>query len=194
MKHKFGIVIIIIIFAVLSFGFPCINKQINLFASLITLAVLLWYTYDTHRIANQTIESALRPVILRQGKILNWKVNSTSEIHNNGFTLEFSNKKNIAKDINGYIIINYKKYKLLFKNQNTEEDIIEDDQVVGRGHIWFTQWGWLPVDGMIFASYKNDDFENSDQNNQIYIEYQDIESNKYFTKENKDFSQTSGKL
>lgn len=72
-----------------------------------TLIVLLWYAYDTHRIANQTIESSLRPVILRTGQILDWKVLSLEDMKkakNFNPTLEFTNNKNIATDISGYMI------------------------------------------------------------------------------------------
>lgn len=176
------------------FGFPAILAQLNLLILSVTFTVLLWYAYDTHRIANQTIESALRPVILRQGKILDWKVNSTSDIEKSGFTLGFVNQKNIAKDISGHIIIENKKYKLHFGNEVTEDSITEKGRDIGKKIILFEKWGWLPVGGILNSSYEITKFEEVNQDNEIYIEYQDVESNKYFTKENKDFSQTSGKL
>lgn len=177
-----------------SFGFSDILAQLNLFVLCLTFTVLIWYAYDTNRIANQTVESALRPVILRQGKILDWKVNSTADIHISGFTLEFINQKNISKDIYGYIIIQNKKYKLNFGNEVTEDTISEDNKVVGKKIILLEKWGWLPIGGVLNSSYEIDKYEEVIRDNEIYIEYQDIESNKYYTRENKDFSQVSGKL
>ncbi|OGY31502.1 MAG: hypothetical protein A3C02_00835 [Candidatus Andersenbacteria bacterium RIFCSPHIGHO2_02_FULL_45_11] len=195
---EIGIDVLLIIFGTVIvvgiFEFPELYAPLNLLALIATLIVLIWYAYDTHRMANQTVESALRPVILRQGKILDWKVNSTSDIQSNGFTLEFLNQKNIVKDISGHIIIQHKKYKLHFGNEITEEAITENGKEVGKKIILFEKWGWLPIGGAIHASYDNNKFEKTNKDNEIYLEYQDIESNRYFTKEDKDFCQSSGKL
>lgn len=140
MKNNLKLVILAILVGTVlivgSFGFPYIIAQLNLFVLATTLAVLIWYAYDTNRIANQTIESALRPIIMRQGKILDWKVNSLLDLEKNGFTLQFANQKNIAKDICGYIILDSKKYKLCFGNEVTE-DIIRgnDNDEIGRAHV-----------------------------------------------------------
>jgi len=193
-QTKICIIIVGTILVVGSFGFPVLLAQLNLLVLSVTLVTLLWYTYDTHRIANQTIESALRPVILRQGKILDWKVNSTSDVEKSGFTLGFINQKNIAKDIFGYIVIDNKKFELIFGNEVTEEVIVGKGENIDKKIILLKKWGWLPIGGVLNSSYEIVKFEEVNQDNEIYIEYQDVESNKYFTKENKDFSQTSGKL
>ena len=46
----FGVGIIIVIFK-----FPQHTNQLNLIAIIFTFAVLIWYAYDTHRIANETV-------------------------------------------------------------------------------------------------------------------------------------------
>src|SRR3989338_8167786 len=81
---------------------------------IITLLFLIWYTIETHRIANQTKESNLRPVILRSGFIENWdSIKFTFEGNKLkvGKFLEFTILKNIATGINGYIVKNGLKFE-----------------------------------------------------------------------------------
>ena len=195
-KTRVYIIIAIMASCYLSFGFPVgMSSQLNLLIVSSTMFILVLYTYDTNRMATQTIESALRPVILRQGKILDWRVKSITDIQNdNNFTLEFVNYKNISKDIRGHIIIDQKKYKLHFGNKITEDVVTNDGDDIGKKIILLERWGWLPVGGVLKSSYEVDKFEITTKDNEIYLEYQDIESNKYFTRENKDFSQTSEKI
>jgi hypothetical protein len=168
--------------------------RLNNIVLIITLGVLIWYTYDTHRIANQAVESSLRPVILREGKILDWVVSCTEQVIDYGYTLHFHNMKNIAKDITGYIVLSNKKYKLHFGNLITEDLIVESNIPRGKKTILFEKWGWLPVDGIIYASYISDVYEVVDAQNCWYIEYQDIEGNKYYTSEDSEFSQQSNAI
>jgi hypothetical protein len=106
---------------------------------IITLGVLIWYTIETHRIANQTKESNLRPVILRSGFIDNWnkiqfKFKNDQLIEGN--PLEFTILKNIATSINGYIIINGLKFALLFGSDISE---VEKNKIsFGRYPIYWT--------------------------------------------------------
>lgn len=265
---KFGVGALLVVSGIIIivgiFGFPQFSNQINLLALLSTLVVLVWYAYDTHRIANQTVEVNLRPLILRSGFIESWDGLNFS-IENgvlNGIPLGFSILKNIAKDISGYIIINGKKYKLFFANNISSKDPkeelsdleknillclyenykaenknlpkkiteiykifgIEEGQYVGiiasskyietRGEDFLltddgirlmdsdkpieyrfeSNWGWMNKGTIINAIFKNEEYEESDEDNQIYLVYSDMEGNKYFTKENKNFSQNSGRL
>ncbi len=255
----FGIIMVIGIF-----GFPQFSTQVNLLALTATLIVLIRYTYDTHRIANQTIEASIRPLILRNGFIESW--NDVKFSIKNGVLeskpLEFSILKNIAKDISGDIIINNKKYKLLFANNISSKDPkenlsklenkillylyknyktenknlplkitevykifgIKDGEYAGtinssryiktEGEYFLLtddgirlmdsdkpteyrfepNWGWMNKWTSINAIFKSEEYEKSDEDNQIYLIYSDMEGNKYFTKENKNFSQDSGKL
>jgi hypothetical protein len=47
---------------------------------------------------------------------------------------------------------------------------------------------------IINAIFENDKYKEDEGENQIYVTYSDMEGNKYFTKENKNFSQNSGRL
>jgi len=258
------LVIVGIIIVVVIFYYPQFLAQYNLFALLLTLAVLVWYAYDTHRIADQTIESNLRPLILRSGFIESWNEIkfSLEKGKLEGRPLEFSILKNIAKDINGYIIIDNKKYRFLFandisgrdaksllsdleknvllylyelykiKNSNLPRAIIamydsigvKDGEYVGminnskyievRGgdclltdegirlmdsdkpmeYRFEPNWGWMNKGTFINAIFTSDKYEKCKDENQIYLTYRDVEGNLYFTRENKNFSQNSGKL
>lgn len=252
------------IFTVMILKYPEFLPQLNLIALLLTLVVLIWYAYDTHRIANQTIEDSLRPLILRSGFIESWD-NIKFSIENRtlqGEPLKFTILKNIAKDISGHIIINRKKYKLLFannisgknikdnlsdlekkvlfylyenykaENKNLPQSIksicktldvkngeyfgtITNSQYIETSHdsLLLTNegirlmdsdkpmeyrfelnWGWMNTGTIINAIFQDDEYEETQEDNQIYLLYSDIEGNRYFTRENKNFSQNSGKL
>ena len=161
---------------------------ITLVVLVFTLAALLWYAWDTHRIANQAQESNLRPVILRSGFIENWqKVKFQFQDNKliDGKPLEFAILKNIVTDINGYIVIDGYKYKLLFGN---------DISKLGENLYYFSEnWGWMKPDTNIFVIFRQGSKEKTDEENKIIINYKDIEGNEYYTIEDKNFSQKSYK-
>ena len=165
-----------------------IIKIINLVVLVLTLSVLIWYAYDTHRIANQTQEANLRPVILRSGFIENWQkvefiFDGNKLISDN--PLEFTILKNVATDIEGYIIIDGFKYKLLFGN---------DISKLSENVFYFSEnWGWMKPNTRIFAFSKQESKKKTDEENKIIINYKDIEGNEYYTIEDKNFSQKSYK-
>lgn len=265
-KFKIDIALIVFgtILVVIIFESPQFFAQLNLLALLATLAVLIWYAYDTHRIADQTIESSLRPLILRSGFIESWEsVKFSIKARGiEGRPLEFSILKNIAKDISGYIIINNKQYQLLFANHISSKDVKEElsdlekhilvylyehykvskknlpqnilevhkNLSIGEGEYmgiindskyvkttvseytltddgirlldadkpieyrFEPNWGWMNAGTIINAIFENDKYKEDEGENQIYVTYSDMEGNKYFTKENKNFSQNSGRL
>lgn len=161
----------------------------------LTLIVLIYYAYDTHRIANQTVESNLRPVILRSGVItwttVQFTINDKGGI--TGHPLKFSSFKNIATDITGYIIINNRQHNLLFGNQ--ESLIISTTTTVPSQQGYVPTWGWLPSGSMVQAIFdpRQEPMATTEEN-KIYIKYKDIQNNQYYTWEDKNYSQTSGKL
>lgn len=164
-----------------------------LVVSTLTLYFLIWTTIETRRIANQTVESALRPVILRSGYILKWEdiifdISDGKLIDSK--PLNFKILKNIAKDIEGYIFLKNKKHKLLFANQVTR--ITETDDGGAVFHF-LPIWGWMEPDSIMHAIYDPRVGENSKEEDGLYIVYKDIEGNKYFTREDRNFSQSSGK-
>lgn len=150
----------------------------------ITLCFLIWYTIETHRIADQTKESNLRPVILRSGFIENWD-KIKYEFKNNhlieGAPLEFTILKNIATSINGYIIKDGFKFELLFGN--------EISNVYENQFSFNPKWGWMKANTKVFAIFLRENGEKIQKQNQIVIKYQDIEGNKYFTVEDENFDQ-----
>lgn len=164
----------------------------TLFILTLTLLFLTIYTYDTRRIANQTVESALRPLILRSGQIVNWNVLSLEQMQAKSLTptLQFINKKNIATDITGYIVLSNKRYNLIFHG-DVQGSILTTSS--SKTMIYNEKWGWLPQGGVLSATYKSGEFSETKEENQIHLSYKDIEGNKYFSNENNLFSSTSGK-
>jgi len=52
-------------------------------------------------------------------------------------------------------------------------------------------WGWMKADTRIFAFLEPKSKVRSNEDNQIFISYKDIEGNSYYTKEDKYFSPKS---
>lgn len=180
----------------LQFFINSILPVLNFLVLFLTLSVLVWYAWDTHRIANQTIEVNLRPVLLRSGWIVDWKIQSVEDSNETGKLkfIEFTNQKNIAKDIIGHLIIEGKKYILLFGNEVSQEIVSADENASVTKVGVAPKWGWLPAGGKLYATFEKEKFEETAEPNQVYLEYKDIEGNSYFTKEDDKFSQTSGRI
>lgn len=195
-KKLYTYVLIIVLGAAMTVGifeFSEYSSQLNLLALVATLIVLFWYAYDTHRIAEQTIETNLRPAVLRIGFIEDWKIQSIDNIQSSGkANLKFITLKNIAKDIQGYVIKDKRKYRLLFGNNHTIKKIKQDGQEITRIGL-APKWGWLAPGDTLFATYNSNDFEEVNQKNTIYISYKDVEENDYFTLEDHNFSHHFGK-
>ena len=156
----------------------------NLFVLILTLAVLIWYTIETHKIAKQTVETNLRPVVLRSGFLSDWS-NAEGAFLKEGANvspLEFSVFKNIATDIKGRLVVNGYSYELCFGN-----DISKVENKIG-----FTcSWGWMKADTKIFAVCVLEDAEATNESNRIHLTYKDIEGNEYYTIEDENFVQKS---
>jgi len=161
----------------------------NLLILLITLIILIWYTIETHRIANQSIETNLRPIILRSGIIESWVSIKFKKIKKiiNGSPIPFLVSKNIATSITGFIVINNYKYTLLFGCQISSNGITTS---------YRKTWGWIKPDNYIYAVFDEKSGIKTTKQNQIIINYKDIEGNNYHTIENKNWDQKSfrGKL
>jgi len=54
-------------------------------------------------------------------------------------------------------------------------------------------WGWMKPNTLLYAICNEAEAEDSDEENQFFISYKDIEGNKYYTIEDKNFSQKSFK-
>jgi len=174
-----------------------VNQTSNIVLWLTAIAILQ-YTKETYwlkEISRKQLghqrESNLRPIILRSGYISKWE-NVRSSLKNGqseGERLQFAILKNIAKDINGYIVLDGKKYQLYFANEitRTNKDNIEEFH-------FLSEWGWMRADTIIYATYFDSKFENVKEENSISLFYKDIENHKYYTRENQLFSQSSGKL
>lgn len=78
--------------------------------------------------------------------------------------------------------------------QLADEGIRLMDNEKPKAFQFLPSWGWMKANTIINAIYQESEFEMTREENSIYLSYQDIGDNKYFTKENKNFSQNSGKL
>lgn len=170
---------------------------LNFIVLTLTLVVLIFYAFDTHRIANQTVEANLKPVILRSGVILGWDdllLKTQNKPSSDGHYLEFTNHKNLAQNITGYLVISKKKYPIFFGNEISSFEV-KDSAAAGKGMSIFPSWGWLPPGGKVYG-FTNGSTDDVNEENKIYLEYLDIEGNKYFTKEvgETGFIQITGRL
>lgn len=153
----------------------------------ITLAVLIWYTIETHKLAVQAKDNNLRPVILRSGFLENWEdLQYTFEDNylNTGQPIEFKILKNIATSINGYVIKNGKRYDLLFGSSASQ---VSGNKIRFEKNFW-----WMETNTHIYAIF-NEKGQETKKKNQIIVQYKDIEGNKYYTIENENFDQKSFK-
>ncbi|MBD3328634.1 hypothetical protein GF340_05020 [Candidatus Peregrinibacteria bacterium] len=160
----------------------------NLIVLTITLGFLVWYTIATHLMANQTKESNLRPVILRSAFVENWdkiKFKFQNNSLTEGTPLEFTILKNIATSINGYIIKDGLKFELLFGSEISK--VGEEKNEIALS--FNPNWGWMKADKKVLAIFKEENGKKTNKPNQIVINYKDIEGNKYFTVEDKNFDQ-----
>lgn len=165
----------------------------TLFILTLTLFFLTISTFDGRRIANQTVESAIRPIILRSGQMVGWNIVSLEDItstKNFSPTLEFTNQKNIATDITGYVVLSNKRYPLVFHG-DVRGSVTENGK--NKTVIFNDKWAWLPQGGVLLAAYKSGEFVETKEKNQIHLSYKDVEGNKYFSNEDYLFSPTSGK-
>lgn len=153
---------------------------------IVTLIVLIIYTVETHKLAVQARDANLRPVVLRSGFLKDWNIEFVfkDNILIEGSPIEFTITKNIATSINGYIIIDKKKYQLRFGNSISE---IENNSVV-----YAVNWGWMKPETRINAIYFGEGDDVAEKN-MICIRYNDIEGNSYYTMEDENFSQRSYK-
>ena len=106
--------------------------DINVIILIITFIAITWTAIETRRIANETIRLNLKPLIFRSGQIVGWKILSLEDMkqaNNLQPTLEFTNLKNTATDITGYIILDNKKYNLVF-NGNVRGANLENNGVI----------------------------------------------------------------
>ena len=184
---------------------------LNIFVLVITLGVLLGYAYDTRKIAKQAKEGNLRPVVLRSGYVTDWndvksrtikilsdeeikKILSEKKVKENEITkldqpqpLEFSILKNIATDINGFVIVDDYKYSLVFGSDISKKKYNEQFATMNFN----LNWGWMKAGTKIYAFIDAQTKNKSDEDNQIYIRYKDIEGNRYYSKEDRNFSHKS---
>jgi len=158
-----------------------------------TAIVVMQYTKETYWLKNisqkdlkHKREQGLRPIILRGGYFTDWgSVNFGIKNGRlvSGTPLSFTIFKQIATDINGYIVIDGYRYLLLFANKITE--------VEHNKFIFMPKWGWMKPNARIYAIYDKKDKEKVGEENKIYINYNDVEGNGYYTVEDKNFSQKS---
>lgn len=172
-----------------------------LFVQVATLVILVFYAKDTHRIANQAQESNLRPIVLRGGFLKNWHVVKPLNVETSkspiGEPIVFRIHKNIATDINGYIVLEKYKYSLVFFNEisaHRDGPIISNDKLSNLKEFSVSEtWGWMQPESLIYTLPSELSREPSNAENHILLNYRDIEGNRYYTVENSTFNQKSFK-
>ncbi|MFA6415047.1 MAG: hypothetical protein WC217_03060 [Candidatus Paceibacterota bacterium] len=170
-----------------------LETKISTAILILTFIAITWTAIETRRMANEAIESNLRPLILRAGQLVDWKILSIEDMKkaaNSEPTLEFTNLKNTATEITGYVIIGHKKYPLLF-NGNVRGSVIKDGDATKV--VYNAKWSWLPQGGMLVATYDAEKYETTNEENQIYLSYKDIQGNAYFSREDSSYAQISEK-
>lgn len=97
----FSLVIVIGTTAVVGiFGFPEYLDQLNLFVLTVTLTVLAWYTYDTHRIANESVMQTE----LETMPIMCLYIRNISAVENEGKRKSIREKYAITQEVDNNIL------------------------------------------------------------------------------------------
>lgn len=156
------------------------------FILFITAAFLVASTFETQKMRKQMEESDLRPIILRSGFIGKWedlKYSFREDHLISGNLLEFKVLQGIATDIYGYVFKDGKRYKLFFVHDMT--------RISENGFSASEKWGWLEAGAILFGFFKDTDFTPTLEDNGIIIYFKNIQGRRYYTIEDKLFSQTS---
>ncbi len=185
----------IVAFAAVIYKLPDFNDaaQFTSWATLsvlaATLVTLVWYAYDTHRIAQQTVESNLRPIVLVQG-VLNWSTLSYTAsaggiIH--GPPIEFQVLNHTALNFRGYIVNANQRHDLIFGNAVSTKVSTTTPMPMTT---YLKTWGWVPPNNYLNAVYDPTiPGTSTTGDNGIFIEYFDTEGNIYHTVVDSDYSQ-----
>ncbi|MEA3464236.1 MAG: hypothetical protein U9R14_04160 [Patescibacteria group bacterium] len=173
-----------------------IADKISIIVLWFTAIAVMQYTKETYwlkQINRKQLEHqreiSLRPVILRSGHIESFDNIQGKIVHIkdkkilDNKSLEFTVFRNIAKDIKGYVVINVYKHPLHFLSDIT--------QVEKNLYRFLPVWGWMKPGYILYAIWDDTIKEKTNKKNQIFISYEDIEGNKYYTIEDKNFSQKS---
>lgn len=184
-------------FAIISYSLPDFRDKIQftswatLTVLILTLITLVWYTYDTHRITEQTVQANLRPIVLVQG-VINWDSLAFTSGPNGtilGPQIQFVILKNTALDFHGYIVINNQKYNLIFGNIISSQN--DPDTNTSR-NLFFKTWGWVPPNGLLNAIYDPNVLPTAiAAPNGIFLEYSDTEGNSYHSTVDANYVQKS---
>jgi hypothetical protein len=132
-------------------------------------------------------DTQLRPVILRSSNI-SWedlqplpeRPDKKIFPYKKDEFLEFIVVKNIGAEIEGKIILNGYSYTLHFFNDLSQ---IQKDRIACE-----EKWGWVQEGSKLYAFFTDHDKEKSTKENQIILNYKDINGNDYSTIENKNYS------
>jgi len=159
-----------------------ITDWIQAFSVIALVTITIVYSVATNKIAEQTTETNLRPVILMDGFVkggwdgLKFEYDKSGKELTSNNLLRFPIYKNIATDISGYLIRDGVKRELLFGHQVSTEKNDELSSTIQLEKVW----GWV-IPGSLLRAFPERDGEPTSEENKIVINYHDIEGNLYRT-------------
>lgn len=183
---------LVIGFSVVIYALPDFKNKVefiswgNLMVLTFTLIVLVWYTYDTNRIAQQTIDTNLRPIVLVQGAVDWTKLVFTSGPGGTilGNPIQFFVLKNVALHFRGFVVVDNKKYDLVFNGDNSAS--------TKQASQFFKIWDWISPNNILYAIYDPSIQPTpTESRNGIFLEYSDTEGNLYHTIDDANYKQSS---
>jgi len=161
----------------------------------LTAVVLIWNTQvlvKNTQIVDEgvikTLRQNLRPVIEHQYSLGSSVDSYWAQLETGSTTyMSLGVYNNIATNITGYIIVNHKKFQLSFTKSYPGVECAKENDFVGPMF-------WATALSKLCAYPIKEISKNTDEENEICIQYQDVDGNKYFTEEDKNLSPISGSL
>lgn len=162
-----------------------VAQNIILLCTLLGAIVIGWLQIN---INNYQVNDS-RPVILRDG-FINKDWSGLENGLNQGKPFLFTVQKNIATDVHGHLILNGKRYDLLFAIGQDSGN----SKILCPSSPDLKTLSWIKTGGYLCAVYDQINPVKTTSPNEVYIEYKDISGNSYYTRENDHFLITSKAL
>jgi len=179
----------------------------NLIIGLLTLWVVAMYTCYTKQILSSMYAKDDKPILLRGGSMdFNTfpVVNVTLQNPVNLGNIKLQAVQNVATEITGWVVLSGFKYQLLFGNDQTvtqlQNNLNAPPHGTAPGATQLTQlgvnkkWGWIASGGWLICIADATTKTESDQRNQLIINYKSITGVKYRLFEDDAYEQTINPL